>query len=99
MRFLIDDGNLFDGTAEQFARFFSNVSKENVEDWCKENNYKIETFMTFHELTHYLKPGNYYKHKDWVGWEKYIDEYSDFTLDNPLILKDFIGDNWLIKKD
>lgn len=40
---IIDDGDTFEGSLEQFEdAFFSNATKENIVDFCKSNNMKLE---------------------------------------------------------
>ena len=52
MRIIINDGNLFDGTLEQFNDCFFNVTtdsaREAIEEWCKDFGYnmKIEGEMS-----------------------------------------------------
>jgi hypothetical protein len=40
---VIDDGEVFEGTKAQFADcFFSNVTYENIKEWCKESGFKFK---------------------------------------------------------
>ena len=43
MIFIIDNGDVFYGTLEQFQDcFFSNATPELIQDWCRENGYSYE---------------------------------------------------------
>lgn len=40
--YLIDDGNLFQGTLDQFrACFFSNADEEMIRNWCNEQGFTL----------------------------------------------------------
>lgn len=42
-RYIIDDGEIFDGTLEQFKDcFFDNADDASIENWCDEQGYKLE---------------------------------------------------------
>lgn len=41
--YLIDDGDTFEGTVEQFRDcFFSNADEDTVRQWCESQNMKLE---------------------------------------------------------
>jgi len=41
--YIIDNGDLFDGTVEQFQDcFFSNADEYTVRDWCESEGYILE---------------------------------------------------------
>jgi len=41
--YVIDDGDIFDGTIEQFKDcFFSNADEETVSNWCKQEGFTLE---------------------------------------------------------
>ncbi len=43
MKILVDDGEMFEGSLEQFQDcFFSNADEETIKVWAKDNNYKVE---------------------------------------------------------
>jgi len=43
MTILINDGNVFEGTLEQFEDcFFSNASVEGIKAWAEDNSFKVE---------------------------------------------------------
>ena len=40
---IVDDGVLFDGSLEQFKdNFFSNATRETIQDWADDNEYTVE---------------------------------------------------------
>jgi hypothetical protein len=58
-RILIDNGEVFDGTLEQFRDcFYSNATLENIPDWCRDNGHTYE-FITTVKLS-----DGYYKVSD-----------------------------------
>jgi hypothetical protein len=45
--YIIDDGDTFEGTIDQFRDcFFSNADEESMLNWCKEKNCKLEKRFT-----------------------------------------------------
>lgn len=42
-RIIIEDGDMFEGTREQFMDcFFINAYDEEIKDWCYENGWKLK---------------------------------------------------------
>jgi len=42
-KYIIDNGEMFDGTVEQFQDcFFSNADEDTVRDWCNNMDYNLE---------------------------------------------------------
>ena len=40
---LVENGDMFDGTREQFMDcFFSNANDEEIKDWCSENGWSLK---------------------------------------------------------
>lgn len=40
---IIDNGDVFEGTKDQFADcFFSNVTYSNIKKWCKQNGFSFK---------------------------------------------------------
>ncbi|HET6226036.1 MAG TPA: hypothetical protein VFF27_07135 [Bacteroidia bacterium] len=41
-RILVENGDMFDGSRDQFADcFFSNATNEQISDWCRDNDWKL----------------------------------------------------------
>ena len=52
MKIIIDDGETFEGTLEQFHDcFFTNTDLETIKEWAEENDMKVEIIIDKHRIT------------------------------------------------
>lgn len=89
-RYIINGGDIFEGTIEQFQDcFFSNATEETIKQWCKDNNYVLNIVYEAEEVDKKLafyRQGYFFFEKNLIQMLEAIVDLVDPRFQNNVLI-------------